>query len=106
MGLVFWAMALLAGIRRIKLLGLIVAIVGALIAFLYWLAAPPYVPLVPLISIPLLLGAVIYAFGADRRVRPARCQAAIDSPAATVWVIAYLMLSCRTCSPRPFWRTT
>jgi hypothetical protein len=94
--------ALLAGIRRIKLLGLIVAIVGALIAFLYWLAAPPYVPLVSANLDPAVSGrGDIRLRLADRGVRPARCQAAIDSPAATViWVIAYLKLSCRTGSTR------
>jgi hypothetical protein len=66
-------MALLAGIRRIKLLGLIVAVVGALIAFACWAGALPHVPLVPLISIPLFLGGVIYAFGwlIEGFVRPA-----------------------------------
>jgi len=44
-------------------LGLIVAVVGALIALAYWLAAPAYVPIVPLISFPLFLGAVIDPFG-------------------------------------------
>jgi hypothetical protein len=58
-------MALLTGVRRIKLLGLIVAVSGPLIAFALLAGVPLYVhvPLVWLIWIPLFLGAVIFAFG-------------------------------------------
>ena len=54
----------LTGVRRIKLLGLCVAIVGALMALALWmLSTVPYSNIVPMISFPLFLGGVIYMFG-------------------------------------------
>ena len=54
----------LTGVRRIKLLGLCVAIVGALMALALWmLSTVPYSNIVPMIGFPLFLGGVIYMFG-------------------------------------------
>jgi hypothetical protein len=58
-------MALLGGIGRIKLLGVVVAGVGAMIVFGLWIAAPTNISLSILLMVvfPLFLGAVIYTFG-------------------------------------------
>jgi len=49
------AMTLLAGVRRIELLGVVVAGV-AMILFGLWIAAPPYVPLLPMIGVSVVFG--------------------------------------------------
>ena len=58
----------MAGARRIKLLGLGVALLAILIAFPLWLVnlfvnKVTYGTIVPMIGFPLFLGGVIYAFG-------------------------------------------
>jgi hypothetical protein len=63
-----------------------------------WRAAYVHVPLVPLISIPLFLGSVIYAFGwlIDGFVRPAAKRHHTRPGATVISVISYLKLSCGT----------
>jgi hypothetical protein len=75
-------MALLEGVRRIKLLGVVVACVPAIIVFGLMIAAPQVHVGLVMIVFPLCLGAVIYTFGwlIEGFVRPDAKRPSHQSP--------------------------
>lgn len=76
----------MAGIRRTKLLGLGVALLGTLVAFRPWIAdlflnEVTCRAVVPMIGSPLFVGGMTYVFGWVIGVCSTLCQAPIVSPA-------------------------